>query len=107
MVRGNEFRKDFSKLDTLRHVLGTRVPFGACTAIATPEKLKLIRSGLGIKPDAVSIIEGTNRPNLFMAVREITGPDNGMLDLEFLIPKSGEAFNIKDIPPTIIYVDHR
>ena len=88
-------------------MLGPPVPFGACTATATPEKLQLIRAGLGIKDDAVSILEPLNRHNLFYSVREIKGPENGEEDLAFLIPRQDiDGGGAKpDISPTILYVD--
>ncbi|KAI5780569.1 P-loop containing nucleoside triphosphate hydrolase protein [Peziza echinospora] len=121
---GNEFRMDFSPLNTLRPVLG-RVPFGACTITATFQKLELIHKGLGIAKSAISIVEPTNRINLFLAVKEIIGGMGpiGSGDLDFLVPRATGTqnrdpqhdnrdefglpihYNQMDIPLTIIYAD--
>ena len=105
--RGEKFRTDFARLDTLRFLLGDTIPFGACTATATPEKLKLIRAGLGIPEDAISIVEPIKRPNLFLAVKQILGNNDGSDDFRFLIPLSNGArgFVAQSIPSTIIYMD--
>ena len=57
-----DFRPQFTKLDTLRHYL-ERVPFGACTATCTPEKMTRICECLAIRRDAIAIVEGIDRPN--------------------------------------------
>ncbi|KAF8457344.1 P-loop containing nucleoside triphosphate hydrolase protein [Kalaharituber pfeilii] len=108
---GNDFRTDFSKLDTFRYKI-PGVPFGMCTATATPEKLKRIRKGLGIQKTAISIVEPINRTNLFFAAREIRGGGDieGAGDLDFLIPPckdQGREYDQREIPPTIIYVDDK
>ncbi|RPB20181.1 hypothetical protein L211DRAFT_792736, partial [Terfezia boudieri ATCC MYA-4762] len=104
------FRTDFARLDTLRFVLGLNIPFGACTATAIPEKLRLIRAGLGIHADVISIVEPVNRFNLHYSVKKIQGAENGEEDLGHLIPEIDPLVaSVEDIvskiPSTIIYVD--
>ncbi|RPB20896.1 P-loop containing nucleoside triphosphate hydrolase protein [Terfezia boudieri ATCC MYA-4762] len=107
---GNDFRTDFAKLDTFRYQI-PGVPFGACTATATPDKLRRIRTGLGIPENAISIIEPINRKNLFYAALPIKGGAQ-MAEhvLTWLIPpclEKGRHWDEREIPPTIIYVDHK
>ena len=64
----SEFRPQFTKLDTLRHHF-ENVPFGACTATCTPDKMTRIRKCLAIRRDAIVIVEGVDRPNLFYGVQ--------------------------------------
>ena len=84
------------------------VPFGACTATASPEKLKKIREGLAISDLAISILEPTNRPNLYYGVRVIEGSGFGEQDLDFLIPNLNvDDQDFTQILKTIIYVDQK
>lgn len=108
--RGNEFRTDFSRLDTFRYQI-PGVPFGACTATAEPNKMLRIRAGLGIADNAISIIEPLNRGNLFYRAIPIKGSTiQGQGDLEWLIPPcqdKGREYDPSEIPATIIYVDNK
>ena len=106
--RGKEFRTDFARVGALREYL-PGVPFGACTATASPEKMRSIRAGLSISKDSISVICPTNRPNLFYGVKQIEGSGLGGGDLEFLLPKSTSSpdFDVNMIPKTIIYIDHK
>lgn len=86
-----------------------KIPFDACTATASLEKLKKIHQGMGLHASAISILEPTNRPNLFYGVRSIEGNGLGQKDLEFLIPKVqvGETLETSLIPKTLVYIDHK
>ncbi|RPB21214.1 hypothetical protein L211DRAFT_765777, partial [Terfezia boudieri ATCC MYA-4762] len=85
------------------------VPFGACTATASPEKLKKIHEGMSFHATGISILKPTNRANLFYGVRPIEGNGLGHKDLEFLIPKAkpGQILNISLIPKTLLYIDNK
>ncbi|RPB23672.1 hypothetical protein L211DRAFT_880924, partial [Terfezia boudieri ATCC MYA-4762] len=72
ITREKIFRTDFACLGSLRTRL-PKIPFGACTATALPEKLKKIHEGMGFHTSGISILEPTNRPNLFYGVRLIEG----------------------------------
>ena len=84
------------------------MPFGACTATATPSRHKEIRGGLGFDESrALMIIEKINRPNLFFGVRVIEGSGLGDKDLLFLIPENFGMSDACKIPKTIIYIDQK
>lgn len=105
--RGKEFRTDFARVGALRNYL-PGVPFGACTATASPEKMRCIPAGLSISRDAISVICPTNRPNLFYGVKQIEGSGLGDGDLEFLILKSTfQDFDVNMIAKRIIYIDSK
>ena len=105
--RGKEFRTDFARVGALREYL-PGVPFAACTATASPEKMRKIQTGLSISKDGISVISGTNRPNLFYGVKQIEGSGSGDGDLDFLLPRStSQDLEIDKIPNAIIYIDHK
>jgi ATP-dependent DNA helicase RecQ len=77
---GHDFRPDYSRLREVRRLLGDPQVV-ALTATATLEVQADIRTQLGMKPDAVTVWEGLERENLFLAAEEYEGEEEKLAAL--------------------------
>lgn len=103
VCRGLDFRKQYSKINTLRPYF-PNILFLTFTATATTTKLAQIKDALCFRAGcSITIRETVNRKNLFYGVKEISGQGDEQQDLDFLIPIWGIA--IDTIALTIIYCD--
>jgi ATP-dependent DNA helicase RecQ len=69
---GHDFRPEYMKIgDWVREVAHTRVL--ACTATATPVVRDEILNRLGLPDDTPQIVQGFARPNLALAVQDVSG----------------------------------
>src|SRR6185312_16273938 len=77
---GHDFRPDYSRLGEIRRQLGSP-PVVALTATATVQVQKDIFTQLEVGEGEI-LWEGVERPNLHLAARECTDPDEKFAGLE-------------------------
>lgn len=88
------FRPEFREMGRLRHILQGRVPFHITSATLPEHVLSDVLNTMSIPRDNLYLMHRSNdRPNVFIAVREIKHAMDSFADLDFLVDDwaSGKA----------------
>jgi len=99
-----EFQKDYGKLETLKIIMGSEIPWLVLTGTCSTETLQTIYRmlGMGGARPFYGIDRGADRPNIAQWVRLMEYPVSSLYDLLAFVPKSPKGPS--DFPKTIFYL---
>ncbi|KAL1730164.1 hypothetical protein EV714DRAFT_284362 [Schizophyllum commune] len=104
---GADFRKEYSRIGTVRPLLPPDVPVIAVSATLTRRVTRSIVDTLQLNRSKerryLHLNMGNDRRNVSLIVRPILNAMNSYTDLDFVIPE--KLSSARDIPKTWIYVD--
>ena len=104
--RGEEFRKAYADLGTIREYFGTTVPWLLCSATLPQHVKDEVLSSINIK-NPVEVVSDLDRPNCYYNLLLSGGVDykSGPTALDFLFDDcDGPRSTPEDIPKTLIYL---
>lgn len=104
-IWGGSFRPDYANLGVLRGRFPKNVPFLIASATLPEHVLDDIHRKLQLSKDTCTIRLTNARPNVALSVRVMQHSEDSKGDLRFLIPP--HARQVKDIPITLVYCNHR
>jgi helicase-like protein len=105
--RGEEFRKTYAELGTIREYFGTTVPWLLCSATLPQHVKDEVLSSIKIK-NPVEVVSDLNRPNCYYNLLLSGGVDykSGPTALDFLFDDcDGPTSTPEDIPKTLVYFE--
>lgn len=88
---GESFRKHYSQLVALRSFIRRAVPWLACSATLDPQTLAKVQELCGFDSSVLIQRNSIDRPDIFIAVKQIIHPITTFRDLEFLIEPARKA----------------
>lgn len=103
---GDNFRKDYAVLGTLRAFVPARVPILATSATLPPVVLAQVQKILHMDSELTFYIhQGTNRPNIAWFVRHMKAAKSDLDSLSFLLPLDENGV-LQPLKQSLVFFDN-